>query len=878
MAFRLFEAQKSLNRKNMEFEATNEELRVALEDLDRTNTELGLSEDKFSKAFRMNPDCVHINRFSDGVYLDVNEGFTHVLGYSKEDVIGRSSLPGELGIWVNENDREYLIGILSEKGEVQNLEGQLRRKNGSIATVSTSARIIEIEGEKCILSITRDITDRKNIENTLLESEKRFRAAFEDAPVGISLTALDGRLRMVNHAFCEMLGRSTIEVNSSDFSGLTHPDDRAASLEQARLMIEGRADNGRFTKRYLHKDGHEVWADVSISLVKDEQGRPDYFITHILDVTSQKAAETLLQRTQVLLKSSIESPKDIIILSIDKDFNYLCFNCAYHDDMSNRYGIDVKVGMNLLKCIPADSFRERSIPFYRRAFKGESNRVIERSEADNSFYESFYNPIIDDRGEIIGATAFSMDITQQRSTSSLLSESENRWRTMISASPDGIAVLTLDDTILYASPRCVAMFGYESPEAQIGQSFHRLLDPSCHAKAEALLQGIREGKRARNEEYLAQRKDGSTFFTEINSEVVKGDEASSDRVILVIRDITDRKRREEEIRQNQRRYENLLATMGEGFCYQDEHEVFRFANQAAEQIFGVQPATLVGRSVLDFLDEEGKAKLESEKARRQQGQSSTYLTPIIRADGRRRCLRVSAAPVGESEEPFVGSSIVFSDVTEQLKAEEALTRLAKHREVLLRELQHRVKNSLNIVSSLLDLARRELSDPKSASVLTDASTRIDSMSLIYEQLNFAEDLETIAFDQYLVNLAQTIYVTFNVDKDRIRLATQVQSVRLDAKRAITLGLILNELLTNALKYAFPSPNSGTINVDLHCSDGKIVLSVSDDGVGLPTSTLPETATTMGMMLIRLLVQQIEGVLAVGTDKGTSLSVSFNLHE
>jgi PAS domain S-box-containing protein len=285
MARKLFEAQRRIGAINMDFEAANEALRISLESLERSNAELAKSEEKFSKAFDLNPDSININRFSDGVYVSVNEGFTHLMGYSREEVIGRSSLPGNLGIWVREEDRKRLVQGLVEKGEVTDLEAEFRKKDGSTTIGWMSARTIEVDGEACILSITKDMGGWKRIERDLQETEQKFRMAFENAPVSMSLTALDGQLRMVNRAFCKLLGRSMLEMNSTDFMSLTHPEDRELSLEKVRQMIEGERANARFVKRYIHRNGGVVRADVSVTLVKDREGRPDYFITHILDIT-----------------------------------------------------------------------------------------------------------------------------------------------------------------------------------------------------------------------------------------------------------------------------------------------------------------------------------------------------------------------------------------------------------------------------------------------------------------------------------------------------------------------------------------------------------------------------------------------------------------
>ncbi len=143
----------------------------------RADEALRLSEEKFSKAFLTSPDSINLNRLRDGVYLDINQGFTRIMGYTREDVLGKSSL--DLNIWVDPADRAHLVKALREKGEMENLEADFRRKDGSIVVGLMSARLIEIEGEHCILSITRDITERQQAELELRQAHIELGQAYE---------------------------------------------------------------------------------------------------------------------------------------------------------------------------------------------------------------------------------------------------------------------------------------------------------------------------------------------------------------------------------------------------------------------------------------------------------------------------------------------------------------------------------------------------------------------------------------------------------------------------------------------------------------------------------------------------------------------------
>ncbi len=163
MAFKLFETKTQLQARNAELEQLNNQLRSTVGNLQRTNMQLAVAEDKFSKTFHLNPLTMNINTLDDGTYLDINEGFTRFMGYSREEVIGQSSLPGGLSVWLREADRLDLASDLREHGVVENFETELRLKCGRIAPVSISGRLIELDGVTCVLSVTREIAGRPTV-------------------------------------------------------------------------------------------------------------------------------------------------------------------------------------------------------------------------------------------------------------------------------------------------------------------------------------------------------------------------------------------------------------------------------------------------------------------------------------------------------------------------------------------------------------------------------------------------------------------------------------------------------------------------------------------------------------------------------------------
>lgn len=196
------------------------------------------------------------------------------------------------------------------------------------------------------------------------------------------------------------------------------------------------------------------------------------------------------------------------------------------------------------------------------------------------------------------------------------------------------------------------------------------------------------------------------------------------------------------------------------------------------------------------------------------------------------------------------------EMIDRRRAEAELRSMVRRQEILMQELRHRVKNNLNIVSSLLRLELPSITDPGAIKVLADAESRIRSIAMIYERLYLAPSLEGVELGAYIQQLSQNIVDIYTNNHGRIALAMDLATVELPTERAVPLGLILNELITNVLKYAYPGDATGQLRVKLANDRGSIILHVEDDGEGLPPDFSPVTAGGMGTQLVTMLSQQI----------------------
>ena len=253
-----------------------------------------------------------------------------------------------------------------------------------------------------------NITELKKTDKVLKESEEIFRCFMEHSPIYVFFKDENMRSLRLSKNYETMLGKPVPELLNKNMSEL-FPSELAKNMVAAdkRIMREGKAViveeelNGRF------------YSTIKFPIFID--GKPRYLAGYTIDITDRKKSGEEIKNAQLLLKSGIESPRDMIILGIDKDYNYLFFNQAHKDAMLNAYGGKVEMGMNLLECITSETDKTNSMINYNRALNGEPHSTIqEYGDKERSFYETFYNPIINENNEIIGAAAFARDITERK--------------------------------------------------------------------------------------------------------------------------------------------------------------------------------------------------------------------------------------------------------------------------------------------------------------------------------------------------------------------------------------------------------------------------------------------------------------------------------
>jgi len=322
---------------------------------------------------------------------------------------------------------------------------------------------------------------------------------------------------------------------------------------------------------------------------------------------------------------------------------------------------------------------------------------------------------------------------------------------------------------------------------------------------------------------------------------------------------------------------SLMESTPDSIYFKDADSRFIRASRAQSERFGLSdPGEAMGRSDFDFFTHE-----HAQKARADEQEVMKTGQPLIAQaehlafpDGREMWVLSTKMPFRNPAGEIVGTFGISRDITELTLAQEALKTSLEEKEVLLREVHHRVKNNLQVISSLLSLQARGTASGDTRRVLDEIQNRVRSMSLIHDTLSAGQSISEIRFDDYINRLVTHLGITYRRDAGGIETVLDIPQVALSIDTAMICGLILNELVSNAMEHAFPEAPSGRIEIRMTRDEGQYVMSVRDNGVGIPPEVDLDSPATLGLQLVEALAGQLGGELEFDVQQGTEVRISF----
>jgi two-component sensor histidine kinase len=217
---------------------------------------------------------------------------------------------------------------------------------------------------------------------------------------------------------------------------------------------------------------------------------------------------------------------------------------------------------------------------------------------------------------------------------------------------------------------------------------------------------------------------------------------------------------------------------------------------------------------------------------------------------------------------------IIRDLTERQKADEQIKKSLEEKEVLIREVHHRVKNNMQIISSLLNLQTRYVDDKETVNLLKESQNRVKSMAMIHEKLYQSHDLNHINIFDYINSLVKDLFYSYAIPKNQIKTVIKVEEINLNIETAVPCGLIISEIISNSLKYAFPGGREGEVHISLKHNGEKLYLTISDNGIGFPEGIDFKNTDSLGLRLVNNLTEQIDGELELDRSHGTKFNITF----
>jgi len=571
-----------------------------------------------------------------------------------------------------------------------------------------------------------------------------------------------------------------------------------------------------------------------------------------------------------------------MIMQIDTNMRILWANKAALDMNPDAMGQtchkaymnrdDICEGCPCKKCVHTGQIEMQIM--YQAAVKGVQGE---------SYWENIGVPIKDSVGRTVGAIEINRNVTERKLAEEALRESEERYKSLIHRIQAAVVVHDGDTKIIASNPKAQELLGLTEDQV-LGKT---AMDPDwkfIRADGERLPleeypvnQVVATQQPLRDLTFGVYRPDKSdVVWVLVNADPVLDDKGKIQQVIVTFMDITERKHTEEALRESEEKYRTIYNNAQVGLYRSRLSDgQMLMVNDRMSEMFGYERSEdCIADCVASehYVDPGARERLLA--IMREHGKFTNFEAQITRRDNSTFWAQYSGMLFPEKGY-FEGVAI---DITEHKQAEDKIKASLKEKEVLLREIHHRVKNNMQVIISLLSLQYDKIKDKQSLEMFKESQDRIRSMSLIHEKLYQSGDLANIAFSGYVKDLVTRLVGSYGVNPERIELKIEVEDVSIGLDNAIPCGLIINELVSNSLKYAFPQEGKGEIKIALRSvNEDELELTVSDNGIGIPEDLDFENPESLGLDLVKTLAEHnLDAKIELDRKEGITFRILFRM--
>lgn len=740
-------------------------------------------------------------------------------------------------------------------------------------------------------------------EEALCESELRYRTLVETMNEGLMVLGNDRTVSFVNDKLCAMLGHVRGEMLGR--SAFEFFDARNSHLLRRLLDSRSKAEPDSCEIEITGRNGNQLASLISTKPLYDKHGYYDGSFVVVLDLTRRKASETLVtaQRDFSIALTDISDLHSALRISVDTALSVSQMDTAVLFLAKDGGNLDLTIHEGLsdeflhgVSRFDSDSELTTLIfagkPAYFTAGRPALPGSVGRLAHQEGWRAIAIIPVVDG-GQVIAAFIFAsrgfdhLSIQEQRFLEAIaaqtgtalarikaeqaLQENEVKYTRVIQDAAQAILVIQ-DGVIRFLNSKALDILGY-SEDALLAKPFSDFVNPEGGAWAtdlEELMNTRTELPPSATCRVL--NRQGDAKWLQLDTVVINWDGRPAGLTLAT--DITERKAMEAALRESEQRY-RLLAENSMTGIYTHQKGVFTYVNQRLADMIGYSTEELVGQKFWKFVHPDDRDAIKRRGLAISRGERlNPYVEfRVLCKNGETKWFQVLSTPVTyQGHTANLGN---VADITKRKIAEERVRQSLRQKEVLLREIHHRVRNNLAIINSFVGLQSESVPDHAQRKAFEELQSRIRSMALAHEFVYQSEDLAAVNVADYVQALVDHLVTSTGILGNPVEFTEDMAGVAFELDTAIPFGFLLTELVSNCLKHAFPHGRGGHVKISLR-SIGvwRYELIVSDNGVGIPADISREKPTSLGLQLVNALVRQLNGEMEIQRTEGTDVIVQF----
>jgi len=853
----------------------------------------------------------------------ISDSCENLLGFTKEEIYKD---PDVIRSYLQEGDKKYSIKDKSEYLKVSSntkekkVQAHFHNKKGEPKFVEIVANPIFGKGQNVVglVGSIRDITDRMLTEDLLVEAKSKFDLItnYGNDVITFFTYLPKERYIYVSPNIEKVLGFKPQELINDPFffnKRLLNDEELFEKGEELMKTCQKNGDfkNYKIVYKTRNKAGKEAWIENTSTPIKNNKGKVGFYLNILKDVTEEKTKELEIQKQSVSYRELLDnSPAAYIIhdqgtiLYCNKQAQSL-IKANSSNDVVGTHVLDYFVGKDKekartrIKEIYENKNLNKFFNYHIKDLEGNSIEVEVKS-----VFVKFENKVrvLSTINNLSKEKVFEIEKEKMKVTASQnirlameIKEREEAEKNLIEKTAHLSSIFESSTHLIWTVNKEFKLTSFNENFAkvvkqqhgisiEIGDIVHTKLIKNSEAYVGYWYPLYNEAFKGKKLEF--EKKDFSEGQGELHRRVflnpIYNENNEVTEISCIANDVTDSKLYERKLINQTAKLTAIFDSSHHYIWTIDRQERLTSFNKnyfdIISALYNTKPylGLVLNRGILSH-DNDYNKLLKHHYKIAFEGLATTFEVQVLDRNNKKVHLEVFLNPIFEKDKVIEVSGIAHN-ITEKKQAQQKIESSLKEKEILLREVHHRVKNNMQVVSSILNLQSSYVSDEYALALLKESQNRIKTMAIIHESLYQNKSFSSVNFSEYVRTLISNIVHSYSQSKEKIKVDLKTEEVILPLDSSIPAGLILNELVTNSIKHAFPGDRTGTISVDLKCKENLVFLELKDDGVGFKDNVLFQNSHSLGLQLVNTLIEQIDGKYEFKSDKenGTEIKVIFKM--